>query len=281
MSVFKNANRIILTSLMALFFTACGGSDFTVNSTFSNTKDIQEGAVVYFEDQAIGQVIDAKASDAGVTVTVKLDKRAVTKIGSKAAIVINRMKQDAPLEIHNRTPVEGDRLQDGQSIKGFDSMFQLGVWLVGDSIKLGSSRASEYLESFQGYLQSDKFDQDKQAVHKRFNTAKGVAQDAIRQVEEDLNLAADEFANSEQVAAEVVSGLGEELAPLVKELASNGAELMSQLEQFAEGLEHSDIDRQQAGAKFLDSLIQSMDKLNHAMHEGAEKTSKLDKEIQH
>jgi ABC-type transporter Mla subunit MlaD len=280
MSVFKNANRIILTSLIALLFTACGGSDFTVTSTFSNTKDIQEGAVVYFENQAIGQVIDAKAGDAGVTVTVKLDKQAVTKIGSKAAIVINRMKPDAPLEIHNRTQVEGDRLQDGQSINGFDSMFQLGVWMVGDSIKLGSSTASEYLESFQGYLQSDTFDQDKQAVHKQFNTAKGVAQDGIRQVEEDLNQAAEEFANSQQVAAEAITGLGEELAPLVKELASNGAELMAQLEQFAEGLESSDTDRQQAGAKFLDSLIQSMDKLNHAMQDGAEKTSKLDKDVQ-
>ncbi len=280
MSVFKNANRIILTSLIALLFKACGGSDFTVTSTFSNTKDIQEGAVVYFENQAIGQVIDAKAGDAGVTVTVKLDKQAVTKIGSKAAIVINRMKPDAPLEIHNRTQVEGDRLQDGQSINGFDSMFQLGVWMVGDSIKLGSSTASEYLESFQGYLQSDTFDQDKQAVHKQFNTAKGVAQDAIRQVEEDLNQAAEEFANSQQVAAEAIAGLGEDLAPLVKELASNGAELMAQLEQFAEGLENSGTDRQQAGAKFLDSLIQSMDKLNHAMQEGAEKTSKLDKDVQ-
>jgi hypothetical protein len=276
MSVFKNANRIIFTSLIALLFTACGGSDFTVNSTFSNTKDIQEGAVVYFENQAIGQVIDAKAGHAGVTVTVKLDKQAIKKIGSRAAIVSNRMKQDAPLEIYNRTPVEGDRLQDGQSIKGFDSIFQLGVWMVGDSIKLGSSRASEYLESFQGYLQSDQFDQDKQAVHKQFNTAKGVAQDAIRKVEEDLSQAADEFANSEHVTAEVVAGLGEELAPLVKELASNGAELMSLLEQFSEGLEPSNTDRQQADAKFLDSLSQSMEKLNHAMQEGAEKSSKLD-----
>lgn len=280
MSVFRNSNRIIFTLLIALLFTACGGSDFIVNSTFLNTKDIQEGAVVYFENQAIGQVIDAKAGDAGVTVTVKLDKEAVIKIGSKAAIVINRMKLDAPLEIYNRTPVEGDRLQDGQSIRGFDSMFQLGVWMVGDSIKLGSSTASEYLESFQGYLQSDNFDQGKQAVHERFNTAKGVAQDTIRQVEEDLSQAADEFANSEQVAAEVVAGLGEELAPLVKELSRNGAELMAQLEQFAEGLEHSDTDRQQVGAKSLDSLIQSMEKLNHAMQEGAEKTSKLDKEVQ-
>jgi ABC-type transporter Mla subunit MlaD len=280
MSAFKNIRRIILASLMALFFTACGSSDFTINSTFSNAKDIQEGALVYFENQTVGQVIDAETGITGVTIRLKLDKQAVTKIGSEAAIVVNRMKQDAPLEIYNRTLAQGDHLQDGQSIKGFDSMVQLGAWMVGDSLKLGSSKASAYLESFQDYLQSEKFDQDKQTVHEQFNSAKGAAQDVIRQLEEDLNQAADEFANSEQVGADIVADLGDDLAPLVKELANNGTALMAQLEKFAEQLEHSDEDRQQAGAKFLDSMIQSMEKLSQAIEESAKKTSKPDKEVQ-
>ena len=274
MSVFKNTNRIIVTSFIALLFTACGSSDFTVNSTFLNSKDIQEGAQVYFDNQAVGEVIDVESNDAGVTATLKLDKQAVIKIGSKAAIVVNRMKPEAPLEIYNRTSPQGDLLQDGQSIKGFDSMFQLGAWMVGDSIKLGSNTVSEYLDTFQGYLQSDKFDQDKQVVREQFNTAKDAAQDAIRQVEEDLNQAADEFTSSQEMAAEVVEELGEELAPVVKELASNGAELIAQLEKFAEGLEQSDPGRQQAGEEILKSLIEAIEKLNLAMEEGAEKSSK-------
>jgi ABC-type transporter Mla subunit MlaD len=280
MSASKNTRRIILASVMALFFTACGNSDVTVNSTFSNTKDIQEGALVYFENQTVGQVIDAESSGAGVAIRLKLDKQSITKIGSEAAIVVNRMKQDAPLEIYNRTLAQGDHLQDGQSIKGFDSMFQLGAWMVGDSLKLGSSKASAYLESFQDYLQSEKFDQDKQAVHEQFNSAKGAAQDAIRQLEEDLNQAADELASSEQAAADIVADLGGDLAPLVKELANNGTALMAQLEKFSEQLEHSDADRQQAGAKFLDSMIQSIERLSQAMQESTRKSSKPDKEGQ-
>ncbi|MFT5135216.1 MAG: ABC-type transporter Mla subunit MlaD [Arenicella sp.] len=280
MSALKNIRRIILTSGVAVLFTACGSGDFTVNSTFSNTKNIQEGALVYFENQTVGQVIDAESSGAGVAIMLKLDKQAIIKIGSEAAIVVNRMKPDAPLEIYNRTLAQGDYLQDGQSIKGFDSMFQLGAWMVGDSLKLESSKVSAYLESFQGYLQSDKFDQDKQAVNEKFNSAKGVAQDAIRQLEEDLNQAADEFASSEQVAADIVADLGDDLAPLMKELANNGTALMAQLEKLSEQLEHSDADRQQAGAKFLDSMIQSMEKLSQAMQESPKKTSKPDKEAQ-
>ena len=274
MSVFKNTNRIIFTLCIALLFTACGSSDFTVNSTFSNTNDIQEGTPVYFDNQAVGEVIDVGISDAGVTTRLKLDRQAATKIGSKAVIVVNRLKQEASLEIYNRTPAHGDLLQDGQSIKGFDSMFQFTAWMVGESIKLGSSTVSEYMESFQGYFQSDKFDQDKQAVREQFDTAKGVAQDAMRQVEEDLNQAADELVNSQRRAAEVVEDLGEELAPVVKELASNGAELIAQLEEFVEGLQQSDSDRQQAGQEFLDSLIRAMEKLNQAMEASAEKSSK-------
>lgn len=270
MSVFKNTNRIIVTFLISLFLAACGSSDFTVNSSFSNAKDIQEGALVYFENQTVGEVIDLQANDLGVTVTIKLDKQAVGEIGSKAAIVVNRMKPELSLEIYNRTAPEGDLLQNGQSLKGFDSMFQLGAWMVGDSIKLGSSTVSEHLESFQGYLQSDKFDDDKQVVRDQFNTAKGAAQDAIRQVEKDLDQAASEFSDSQAMAAEVVEELGEELAPVVKELAENGTELIAQLEKFAQGLAQSDPDRQQAGEEFLESLIVAIEKLNQAMEEGAE-----------
>lgn len=271
--------RALSISVAFLILSACGGNDVKVTSSFSNTQDIKEGAVIYLDGVAVGEVSDVKLAGSGAEVELSLDAGAVKNIGSASAIVVNRLKKGAPLEIVNRNSRDESSLQDGQSIKGLDSMLQLGAWMVSDAIQLGSGTASQYLESFQSYLNSAEFDQDKQAVQAQIDSAKEAAQQTIKNVEQEFKRAAKDLESTEQEAAATIQQLGDELAPLVEGLASQGSQLMQELEQFTAGLESVDADEKLAGQQFLDSLLATLEKLNQSIEKGASDAAKQSDQV--
>ncbi len=257
-----------------LMLAACSQEGVRVTASFANTQQFAEGAEVYFDDQVVGEVQEVDPSDSGATLTLRIDPEAAQQMTSNAAVVVNRLKEGAPLEIYNRNSVNAEALQNGQTIKGLDSMVQLGAWMVGDAIQLGAGTLSDYVDSFQDYLSSEKFAQDKATVKKQFDTAREQASTAIDEIGNQIESTVEQLAASEQAAAAAIDELGEELAPIAEELAGDGARLAAELERFAESLEQQAQGEKQAGEAFLASLLTTLEKLNQAMEEGVEQESK-------
>jgi len=266
----KSIGRLLLLASLTLLMAARCSSGVQVSAHFENTQDIKEGTVVYFENEAVGEVVDVEATNGGSVVRLALSEEAPKSISSNAAVVVNRLKQGAPLEIYNRDIAGQETLKDGQELKGFDSMLQLGAWMVGDAIQLGSGSVSDLVQSFQDYLQGDKFQQDKAEVTAQIGAATTAAQEALKTIEQDVNTAVQELVDSEGDAAKSIEQLGEELSPLVGELAKSGTILAEQLEQFTKGLQEAQNEEQQAGQTLIDSLTAMLEKLNRSMQQGAE-----------
>jgi len=265
--MYNSIRNLGLAAIICVTLIACGEEKFTVNTSFSNLQDVTEGAPVMFDGQLIGEVSKVESAENIQNVELTIDPLAAEKIKANAAVMVNRMEQNSPLEIYNRNTPSEELLLSGQSLKGLDSMFELGAWMVGDALKIGAGTVSDYVEGFQEYLQSDKFQQDKDLVREQIDTARTAAESAIAQVESDLNRAADEFVASEGAAAQAIEQLGEELAPLLEDLAGGGADIAAQLEKFAAEIESSNPERQEAGKKLVESLIATLEKLNQAMEE--------------
>lgn len=268
-------SRNLLSFALAMFLLgACDGLGFSVSTIFTNNPGIPLGTEVYLNNQVIGEVVHIEAVEGGLQVKLALDKEIAKHIGSKSAVVVNRSKQGAPLEIYNRTSSDQAMLQNGQMIKGLDSMFELGTWMVGDAIQLGSGTVSEYVESFQDYLKSDEFQSDKEVVAKRIASAKIAAEQGFKKIEQELARAAEDLAASEGDAAKAIEELSEEMAPLMQELGSEGAQMMQQLQQLSEGLVQSNPEQQAAGERFIASLLEAVKNLNEEFEGG------LDSELQ-
>jgi len=263
-------NRSILLLSIAVLFTACGNDGLRVVTDFSNTQDIEEGTIVYFDDKEIGEVVDTKKRGDGMFVTLELDQDAIEFVSSDAAVVVNRLKQGVPLEIYNPNNSGADYVEAGDTLQGLDSMIQLGAWLVGDAIQLGSDSLTGYVTSFQNYLQSDKFEQDKVDVQRQINNVATETQIVLKELEGELAQALQELGSLEEIAASTVEQFGEEMSPLMQELAKNGVQLSQQLELFTEGLKDSDLNDQETGQALLESMVKTLAELNESINDGVQ-----------
>lgn len=264
----NNMIRLLCVILLTLLVTACGSDALTVTTQFANTQDVDEGAIVYFEGQALGEVVEVNTQGSGATVVMELDQSASQLISADAAIVVNRLEAGSPLEFYNSSTATAGFVQDGQAIQGLDSMVQLGAWKLGDAIQLGSDSLTGYVSAFQEYLQGDKFQQDKQIIQDQVNTSAAQAQGALEGIANELVAAMQELSAAEGDAAQAVQQLGEELSPLVQDIAKSGSQLMLELEAFTEGLQLTDDAEQQSGQALLDSLVSMIETLNESIEEG-------------
>lgn len=261
---------------LGLFLLACADGTSEISTTFANTKDIQKDSEVFFEDQVVGKVSDVVLQNNGSRVAIALNPGVLERLNNKSALVVNRLKEGAPLEIYNRATSDAQALQAGQEIRGLDSMFQLGAWMVGDAIQLGAGSISQYVDSFQQYLQSDEFEQDKQNIEIQIEGASVSAAQALEAVGNDLNRALEELVASEDEIVAAVDELGKELAPVVEQIGKSGSQLAIELEKFAAGLESSTESERQSGQKLLDSLVAMLEKLNASMEQGMDDASQTE-----
>ena len=197
MNVIKGFVVLCTMALLA----ACGGNSTQVIAKFENTQDIKDGAVVYHDGKKIGSVSDVSIKDAGSIIEISLKPSAANKLAAKSAVVVNRLKKGAPLELYSRVIVDGEKMQSGQEIEGLDSMFQLGAWMVGDVIQTGSDSLSKYVGSIQQYLNSQEFEQRKTQLQKEITDITESAAEAVKSVEQEVSAAIDGFSiNEEQMA---------------------------------------------------------------------------------
>lgn len=276
----------ILKAAIPLMFlaglSACGDSGVKVTTEFRSAQDVKEGAKVYFEERSVGQVvaIDEQGSGSqgsgsqnlGSIVTMMIDPQAAETIDPGAAVVINRIKPGTPLEIYASASAQQLGLQDGQQLKGLDSMIELVAWSLGDAFQAGSGELSGYVDSFQQYLQSDEFEEDRAQVEAGVKEMALVASTALKAVEQDLAAAIAEMTVSEEELALAIQQLGDELSPVAEEMAKSGTDLMFELEKFTQSLDSATAEEQAAGQRLIESIIATIEKLDAAAERGAQRS---------
>ncbi len=253
---------------LTLLLVACG-NDVRVSVELSNTRDVKEGALVYLDEQKIGEVVDVEQQEGQTQLTIELDNHGVEAVKQNAALVINRLKPEAPLEVYNR---QGSNLaiQDGQQLQGLDSMFQLGAWMVGDSLSVGANTLSGYVSAFQQYLDGDQWQQDKQVLENQAKQTAAAAQSMVEQVTTEVAKVNEGLAQAENDAAEAVEKLSNELAPVVAELAKSGESIVHELEKLTQNLNQQTEQQQAVGTDFMKSLATALEKLNESIEQSVE-----------
>jgi hypothetical protein len=276
----------ILKAAIPLIFlaglSACGDSGVRVTTEFRSAQGVKEGAKVYFEERGVGQVvaIDEQGSGSqgsgsqgsGSIVTMMIDPQAAETIEPGSAVVINRIKPGTPLEIYASASATQLGLQDGQQLKGLDSMLELVAWSLGDAFQAGSGELSGYVDSFQQYLQSDEFEEDRAQVEAGVKEMALVASTALKTVEQDLAAAMNEMTVSEDDLALAIQQLGDELSPIAEEMAKSGTDLMFELEKFTQGLDNATAEEQAAGQRLIESIIATIETLDAAAERGAQRS---------
>ena len=262
----KSLSNLILLLVLVIAVSACSNNGVSVTAKFDNTQDIGEGTSVYLGDKLIGSVSDISKTEHGSVVQMSLDSKLSKKVNSKAAVVVNRLRQGAPLEFHNPPGKIVSALENGQTVQGLDSMLQLVGWGVGSGFDAGL----EGISAFKDYLKSDEFERDKANAGIALDEGMKAAKDGLQEAGKTLEATINGVNLSEQELAAVVEELGDELAPVVKEFAQSGTELMLELERFAQNLEDTSAENQDSGEQFLESLTEALNTLNQSFEEGIE-----------
>jgi len=259
----KQLSKKVIAILGLAILAACG-SDTQIKTTFNATQDIQEGESVYLSDQVVGEVVDVDQSADKTIVTLELTEEGATKVRQKGAVVVNRLKQNKPLEIYNLKESQ-PTVENGDELKGLDSMFQLGAWMVGENLDLGSNTLLGYVNAFQEYLSGDKWQQDKQVIEEGVKQLGKEAESMAGALTQELSEATGDLGQVEQEAAKVVDQLGVELAPVMGELAKSGKVLVDQLGEFTRNIEQQDAEGKELGTTIMESLAKTLQTVNESM----------------
>lgn len=270
-SIAKNFKALTAITLLAVI-SGCGNNGIEVTTEFRNGQGLTEGRKIYFEGRGVGEVIDIAEQGSGSLITMVINQEAAASIDSQAAVVVNRIKPGAPLEIYSSASIDTLGLKEGQQLHGLNSMIELVAWSVGDAIQVGSGELSGYVDSFQDYLQGEKFQDDRARVEQGVREMAEVASQAMKTVEQDLANAMSEVNVSEEELAAAILELGDELSPIAEEMAKSGTDLMAELEKFTQGLESATAQEQESGQKLIESLVETIEKLNDAAERGAKRS---------
>lgn len=266
---------LLLSMSLLLALAACSQDQVQLTAKFSNTQDVEEGTAVYLGSKAIGSVSDISKTQYGSVVSLALDPELAGEVSHRAAVVVNRLRQGAPLELHNPLGTVRKSVENGQQIEALDSMMQLIGWGVSGTVAAGADSISEFKE----YLQSDDFQREKAEVGMAIDQGLRSAKDSFTEAEQALAKVLSEVKLSEQQLAKVVKEVGEEMAPMVRELSESGAELMLELDRFSKNLETKSKSEQQSGEAFLRSLTEALDLLNRNVEQGLDQGFNTDDEV--
>ncbi|GHA12472.1 hypothetical protein GCM10008090_22960 [Arenicella chitinivorans] len=247
---------------------------FQVSARFNQTRDIEVGRPVLFDGVSVGEVLTVTPEGAGSIVAMSVTPEAAEMISADAALVVNRIKPGAPLELHNPSGVMVEPLQAGQRVQAMDSMLELMAWSVGDAINAGGEQLAVMVDDFQRYIKSDEFQQNAQAVQQQLQDALGTTAAALKTIGDNVAQSIVNVAATEEQLAKAIDELGDELGPVVEELARSSADLATELDQFAEQLENASPEQKASGERLIQSITDLLAKLNQSLEQGSVPTSK-------
>lgn len=250
-----------LTLVLASIFLAACGSDMQVTTTLNSTKDIRSGDDVFLSGAVVAEVVEVEQVDSKTVLTLELNNNGESSIKQNAAVVVNRLKANTPLEIYNQKD-QSELIQAGDELQGLNSMFQLGAWMVGDSLNAGSDSLSNYVDAFQRYLNGDEFKKDKQAMTDAAQQLGQEVRGAAKTFENKVKNTVTELGVTEQKAAEVVEQLGTELAPVLGELSKSSQAVVKELDELAKNLKSQSSETKELGSTLLSSLLKTLERVN-------------------
>lgn len=267
-SLFKS---IFTVSVIALL-SACGNSGVEVSTSFSSVQGIEEGTAVYFEESVVGEVTKVENEGSGSIVTLDIDDERAGKISSNSAVVVNRIKPGGPLEIHASGVPSDTYLQEGQTLEGLNSMFDLVAWSVGDAFQAGTGEITGYVDSFQTYLEGEGFQEDKAIIEQGVREMANTATATLNGVEQELQAVMAELNVTEEDLAQAIRKLGDEMSPLAQEMAKSGTDLALELEKFARGIETGSLESQESGQKLIEAMLAAIEQLNQSVEDGTQES---------
>lgn len=256
----RNAMRVLLFILMTFFLTACG-SETQVTAKLNATKDIKSGDDVFLSGISVAEVVKVEQVNGNTLLTLELNDSGESSIKQNAAVVVNRLKANTPLEIYNKQG-EADLVEDGDELKGLNSMFQLGAWVVGDSLNAGSESLSSYVNAFQRYLDGDQFQQDKQVMKSAAQQLGKEVQGATQVLTEEFKKTIKDIGITEEKAAQAIEQFGTELAPVIGELSQSREVVVNELEKFTKNLQEQNPEAKELGKTILSSLLKTLEQVN-------------------
>ena len=252
--------RVLLFIFMTFFLTACG-SETQVTAKLNATKDIKSGDDVFLSGISVAEVVKVEQVNGNTLLTLELNDSGESSIKKNAAVVVNRLKANTPLEIYNKQG-EADLVEDGDELKGLNSMFQLGAWVVGDSLNAGSESLSSYVNAFQRYLDGDQFQQDKQVMKSAAQQLGKDVQGATQVLTEEFKKTIKDLGIAEEKAAQAIEQFGTELAPVIGELSQSREVVVNELEKFTKNLQEQNPEAKELGKTILSSLLKTLEQVN-------------------
>lgn len=252
--------RLVISILCAFMLTACS-SEMQVSATLNATKDVKEGDSVFLASDVVGEVIDVEQQGDKTLLNIELNNAGESSIKQNAAIVLNRLKANAPLEIYNKQ-AEQALIEEGAELTGLSSMFQLGAWMVGDSLDAGNESLNGYVDAFQRYLNGDQFQQDKKVLENGVKQLGSDVQGIAEAMTDEVKKATQDFGLVEEKAAKAVEQFGKELAPVLGELSKNSQAIIDELEKFTENIQAQNPEAKELGTTILASLLKTLETVN-------------------
>ena len=267
--------RAVMACLMLIGLVGCTAPQpFQVSARFNQTRDIEVGRPVLFDGVSVGEVLTVTHEGAGSIVAMSVTPEAAEIISADAALVVNRIKPGAPLELHNPSGVMVEPLQAGQRVQAMDSMLELMAWSVGDAINAGGEQLAVMLDDFQRYIKSDEFQQNAQAVQQQLQDALGTTAAALKTIGEDVAQSIVNVAATEEQLAQAIDELGDELGLVVEEMARSSADLAAELDQFSAQLENATPEQKASGERLIQSITDLLAKLNQSLEQGSSPKSR-------
>lgn len=267
--------RAVVACLMLIGLVGCTAPQpFQVSARFNQTRDIEVGRPVLFDGVSVGEVLTVTHEGAGSIVAMSVTPEAAEIISADAALVVNRIKPGAPLELHNPSGVMVEPLQAGQRVQAMDSMLELMAWSVGDAINAGGEQLAVMVDDFQRYIKSDEFQQNAQAVQQQLQDALGTTAAALKTIGEDVAQSIVNVAATEDQLAQAIDELGDELGPVVEEMARSSADLAAELDQFSAQLENASPEQRASGERLIQSITDLLAKLNQSLEQGSSPKSR-------
>ncbi len=255
--------RAFLLILFTFMLVACG-SEMQVSATLNSTQDVDEGDEVFLADVVVGEVVDVEQQGNKTLLKIELNNKGESSIKQNAAIVVNRLKNNAPIEIYNKQNEEVLIQKDAQ-LTGLSSMFQLGAWMVGDSLSAGSDSLTGYVDAFQRYLNGDQFQQDKKVLEDGAKQLGKDVQGVADALTEEVKKVTKDLGMTEEKAAEAVEQFGQEIAPVLGELSKSSEAIVAELERFTKNIEAQNPEAKELGTTILSSLLKTLEAVNESI----------------
>ena len=253
----------VITFFSLLLLAACG-SELQTTAVFNTTNDIEKGDPVYLENQMVGEVARVKQESVTTEIVIEMNELGQQQVKQDAAIVMNRLKTNSPLEIYNKKSATADIAHESQ-LTALNSMLELGTWMVGDTIAIGGNSLSGYVDAFQRYLDGDKFQQDKQVLQDAAKQIGSEVQGMTATLEQELEKLTKELGLTEEKAAAVIEQFGGELAPVIGELSKSSQAVVQELEKFTENIQFQNEEGKELGSTILSSLLKTLETVNESL----------------